>query len=156
MVFLLWANIKGIFNGESIVYNRCSGYMLYAVFADCFLAVAIFPFMIVDVVSTILFFNLEHQKLLYKLRNKNINCTCYVAMAQMIQCKHIICFNQGFNLILTDKCWHKRDKIIQSINVSSYVSPRLKNNISEIDDVENIKHLRSLGEFFITIYSYML
>ena len=130
--------------------------MLYAAFADFFLAVAIFPFMIVDVVSTILFFNLKHQKVQYKLRNKNVNCTCYVPMAQMMQCKHIISFNQGFNLILTDKCWHKRDKIIQSINVSSYVSPRLKNNISEIDDVENIKHLRSGGIFYHILFLHVI
>ena len=40
-----------------------------------------------------LFFNLEYQKLQYKLRNESDNCSCYVAMDQMMQCKHMISLN---------------------------------------------------------------
>ena len=47
-------------------------------------------------------------------------------MAQMMQCKHMISFNQGYNLYLIRKYWHKRDNITQSINIGSYVSSRLK------------------------------
>ena len=75
--------------------------------------------------NTIFFFNSELQKLQYKLKNKYDNCSCYVAMAQMMQCKRMISFNQSFNLNLVGKCWHKRDKTTQSINVGSYASPGL-------------------------------
>ena len=85
--------------------------------------------------NTISYFNLEHRKLQYKLRNKHDNCSCYIAMAQIMQCKHMISFNQGFYLNLIWKFWHERDKITQSINVGSYVSPRFKKK-TEIDDVE--------------------
>ena len=43
--------------------------------------------------KTIKFFNLEHQKLKYIIRNENDNCSCYVAKVQKMQCKHMIRFN---------------------------------------------------------------
>ena len=52
----------------------------------------------------------------------------------------MISYNQGFNLNLIGKYCYKRDKINQSINVGSYVSPRLENNNSEINDVELFKY----------------
>ena len=98
--------------------------------------------------NTISFFNLEDQKLKYKLRNKHDNCSCYVDMAQMMQCKDTISLNQGFNLNLIGKCWHIRDKITQSINDGSYASPRLKIYILEINDVKLflISNVEDLGD----------
>ena len=72
---------------------------------------------------------------------------------------HMISFNQGFNLILIGKYWHKRDTITQSTNDGSYISPRLKTYISEKDDVElfefqtlNIGGSESLSQFIPTCY----
>jgi len=59
-----------------------------------------------------LFFNLEYQKLQYKLRNESDNCSCYVAMDQMMQCKHMISFTQGFNSNRICKCWYKQIKLL--------------------------------------------
>ena len=53
----------------------------------------------------------------------------------MIQCKPVIIFNKLFNLRHIEKCWYKRNKITQSLNVGTYVSPRFK-NITEIEDIE--------------------
>ena len=86
--------------------------------------------------NTISFFNLEHQTLQFKLRKKYDNCFCYGTMTQMIQCKHMASLNHGFSLNLIGSFCHKRDKITQSINVSSYISPKLKKYNSEIDDID--------------------
>ena len=86
--------------------------------------------------GTISFFNLENDELPYKLKSKNDNCSCYIAVSQMMQCKHMISFNNKFDLDLIGRCWHKRDKITQSKNIGSYICPSLKNNIPEIDDVD--------------------
>ena len=40
------------------------------------------------------------------------------------------------DLSLIGKCWYQRNKINNSSYVGTYVSPRLKNNITEIDQVE--------------------
>ena len=68
-------------------------------------------------------------------------------------------FNQGFNLNLIGKYWYKRDNITQSINIGWYISPRLKNNFSEIHDFEifpilNTKDLgnESLSQFIPSCY----
>ena len=86
--------------------------------------------------GTISFYNLENNELPYKLKSKNDNCSCYIAVSQMMQCKHMISFNNKFDLDLIGRCWHKRDKITQSKNIGSYICPSLKNNIPEIDDVD--------------------
>ena len=52
----------------------------------------------------------------------------------MMQYKHKLSFNPGLNLNLIGKFWNKKDKITQSINNGSYVSPRFKK--SGLDDVE--------------------
>ena len=60
------------------------------------------------------------------LRDENDIYSCYIAKAQMIQCKHMISFKKLFNLRDIGKCWNRRNKITQSLNVSTYVNPRLK------------------------------
>ena len=82
--------------------------------------------------SIVWFFNLENQKLKYILQNKHDHCSCYVANSQLMQCKHMISFKK-VDLSLIGKCWYQRNKINNSSYVGTYVSPRLKNNIPEID-----------------------
>ena len=69
--------------------------------------------------GTISFFNLENNELPYKLKSKNDNCSCYIAVSQMMQCKHMISFKNEFDLDLIGRCWHKRDKMTQSKNTYS-------------------------------------
>ena len=85
--------------------------------------------------NTFPFYDLEHQITIQtkKLRWQLFLFCWYGSNDAML---HMISFNQGFNLILIGKYWHKRDTITQSTNDGSYISPRLKTYISEKDDVE--------------------
>ena len=48
----------------------------------------------------------------------------------------MICYKENFDLSLFEKCWYQSNKITNSSYVGSYVSPRLKNNIYEIEEFE--------------------
>ena len=48
----------------------------------------------------------------------------------------MISFKQKFDLSLIGKYWYQRNKITNSSYVGTYVSPRWKNNIPEIEEVE--------------------
>ena len=46
----------------------------------------------------------------------------------------MIIFYKLFNLRHIGKYWYKRNKVTQSLNFGKYVSPRLKNKFTEIED----------------------
>ena len=48
----------------------------------------------------------------------------------------MISFKDHFDLSLIGKCWYQRNKITNSSFVGTYVSPRIKNNIPEIEEVK--------------------
>ena len=56
MVLLLWADIKGALRSEYVVYYRCGDCMLYTAVTHRVLDIAVFSFMIVIAVDTIIFF----------------------------------------------------------------------------------------------------
>ena len=59
VVVIIWADIKGVFRSECVVYYRCGGYdgcMLYAAVKDHVMAITVVSFMIVFVVDTIILF----------------------------------------------------------------------------------------------------
>ena len=81
-------------------------------------------------------FQSRKTKLKHNFNNLNEHCSCYIATAHLMQCKHMISYNKVFDLNIIGKCWYQRNKITQSNHVGSYVNPRLKQNIPEIDEVE--------------------
>ena len=63
----------------------------------------------------------------------------------------MISYKENIDLSLIWKCWYQRNKITNSSYVGSYVSPRLKNNIPEIEEVE-IFPISNIEDVYDEIY----
>ena len=80
------------------------------------------------------------------LSDENENSSCSVANAHMLQSKHMISFNKIFDFKKTGKCWHKRNAIIQSWYIGTYISPKFKKSYTKIEEDDifpliNMEHL---------------